>query len=257
MLRGPKVPSLRPSNNRDMAPNTPLPGTSLLTDQGDLAARMVSGIDAYLARATAVSVEHRRTYWQRDTSSHQTYSASVESNRERLRVMIGANGPREAPNLVVESVAGARQWIAEGAGYRVYAVRWSALPGVDGEGLMLVPHGSPAADVVALPDCDWTPEMVAGISPGVPRHAQFARRLAEAGCRVIVPVLVDRRDTWSVLSPAKMTNQPHREMIWRAAYELGQTPIGIEVQKALAAVDWLAGNTPHTRPVAVAGYGEG
>ena len=36
-----------------------------------------------------------------------------------------------------------------------------------------------------------------------------------------------------------MTNQPHREWIYRQAYQMGRHVIGYEVQKVLAAVDWI------------------
>ena len=49
------------------------------------------------------------------------------------------------------------------------------------------------ADVVAIPDADQTPEQIVGLAPGVPPESQYARRLAESGCRVIVPTLIDRR----------------------------------------------------------------
>ena len=41
------------------------------------------------------------------------------------------------------------------------------------------------------------PRFFAGLQPGLSPAAQFARRLAENGCRVLVPALIDRRDTWS------------------------------------------------------------
>ena len=99
--------------------------------------------------------------------------------------------------------------------------------------------------------------MLVGLAPGVPEEAQFARRLAENGCRVIVPVLIDRKDDWSG-NPAlgRMTNQPHREFIYRMAYEMGRHVIGYEVQKVLAAVDWFCLDKDHP-PVGVIGYGEG
>ena len=96
--------------------------------------------------------------------------------------------------------------------YRVFAVRWNVLEGVDGEGLLLQPDGAPVAHIIALPDCDWLPEMLVGLMPGAPARAQFARKLAENGCRVLVPLLIDRRDTYSG-TPYSMTNQPHREFI--------------------------------------------
>jgi dienelactone hydrolase len=98
--------------------------------------------------------------------------------------------------------------------------------------------------------------MAIGLAPGVPPSAHFARRLAENGCRVLVPLLIDRSSTFSGIPRFRMTNQPHREFIYRAAFELGRHLIGYEVQKVLAAVDWFATHAG-TRPVGVIGYGEG
>ena len=74
--------------------------------------------------------------------------------------------------------------------------------------------------------------MVAGVTDELPAGAQFARRLAKAGCRVVVPLLINRSDTYSGNSTlGAMTNQPHREFIYRMAFELGRHIIGYEVQK--------------------------
>ena len=55
-----------------------------------------------------------------------------------------------------------------------------------------------------------------------------------------------------------MTNQPHREWIWRQAYEIGRHIIGYEVQKVLAAVDWFVDENRSRRvPIGVVGWGEG
>jgi dienelactone hydrolase len=129
--------------------------------------------------------------------------------------------------------------------------------GVDGEGLLLEPKGKVVAQVVAIPDADWTPEMLVGLAPGVPKESQFARRLAENGCRVVVPVLIDRKDDFSGSAKFnRWTNQPHREFIYRMAYEMGRHIIGYEVQKVLAAVDWFAKEKGHA-PLGVYGYLEG
>jgi dienelactone hydrolase len=53
-----------------------------------------------------------------------------------------------------------------------------------------------------------------------------------------------------------LTNLPHREMVYRMAYQLGRHVIGYEVQKVLAAVDWFTRRSPRTK-VGVFGYGEG
>ncbi|HWH68369.1 MAG TPA: dienelactone hydrolase family protein, partial [Candidatus Sulfotelmatobacter sp.] len=80
-------------------------------------------------------------------------------------------------------------------------------------------------------------------------------------CEVLVPVLIDRQDTWSGNERInRFTNQPHREWIYRQAFELGRHIIGYEVQKALAAVDWFAlenAGNPAPLPLGVAGYAEG
>jgi dienelactone hydrolase len=55
-----------------------------------------------------------------------------------------------------------------------------------------------------------------------------------------------------------MTNEPHREWIYRMAFEVGRHIIGYEVQKVLAAIDWFEDeNRTETVPIGVMGYGEG
>ena len=219
----------------------PLPNTKPLTREGDLAAQMVEGIDKYLMRATEESIAKRKEYWKPDFSSVEAYTKSIEPNRQRLRKILGVVDER-VPFKDIEYSSGPNTpaLVAETDAYKVYAVRWPVLPGVDGEGLLLEPNGKVAANVVALPHADWMPEMIVGLSPGVPKGGQYARRLAEAGCRVLVPTLIDRKDTNSGnVKLGKMTNQPHREFIYRMAYEMGRHIIGYEVQNVLAAVDWF------------------
>ncbi len=235
-----------------------LPGTEPLTMQGDIAAQMVDGIQRYLARQTATSMEKRGTLWNRDDSSPTAYESSVAPQRERFRTIIGLIDPRisfSAPQL--EITLGGPPLVATRDGYKVSSVRWPVFDGVDGEGLLLEPAGPPLARVVALPDADWTPEMLVGLAPGVPPQAQFARRLAEQGCLVLIPSLINRACTWSGNEQiGKMTNLSHREYIYRMAYEIGRHIIGYEVQKVLAAVDWFSECQP-ARPIGVMGYGEG
>ena len=89
-------------------------------------------------------------------------------------------------------------------------MRWPVLGRMHGEGLLLVPRTTPpVADIVAVPDADQSPEAICGLVEGVDEASQFARRLAEAGCRVLVPVLIDRK-----LEPrngrATLTNREYR-----------------------------------------------
>jgi dienelactone hydrolase len=236
-----------------------LPGAAPLTDPGDLALRMVDAINADLIERTSDAAARRAGYWKRDYRSKADYERSVAPNRERFRKAIGAVDPRVAVDAL-EYVSSTRvsAQVGEGAGYKIFAVRWPVFRGVTGAGLLLQPAGTPVARVVALPDADVSPEMLVGLAPGVERASQFARRLAESGCQVLVPVLIDRRETWSGAPAIRMTNQPHREFIYRMAYQVGRHVIGYEVQKVLAAVDWFEHENRRQRaPVAVAGYGEG
>jgi dienelactone hydrolase len=236
----------------------PLPDTKPLTTEGDLAAQMVAGIDKYLMRELAASVEKRKDLWKPDYSSWDAYDKSVQPNREHLKKILGVVDPR-VPFTDIEFVGGPNSpaLVAETDTYKVYSVRWPVLEGVDGEGLLLEPKEKPIGCVIAIPDADWTPEMLVGLAPGLGRIEQIGRRLAERGCRVIVPVVIDRKDTWSGNPKlGRMTNQTHREFIYRMAYEMGRHIIGYEVQKVLAAVDWFTREKDHP-PVGVIGYGEG
>ncbi|MEW6237752.1 MAG: dienelactone hydrolase family protein [Candidatus Omnitrophota bacterium] len=240
----------------------PLPGTQPLQLQGDYAAMMVEGIDAYLMRENENAAAGREQYWKRDFSSPENYAKSIEPNRERLRKILGIVDSRDPVAMQFTAKASfppdSRHpaLIAQGESYAVYAVRWNVFRGVEGEGLLLEPAGEAAANVIALPDCDWTPEMFIGVSGDLSPASQFARRLAENGCRVLVPVLINRRDDYSGLPGVRMTNQPHREFLWRAAYEMGRHIIGYEIQKVLAAVDWFERQYADI-PLGVIGYGEG
>jgi dienelactone hydrolase len=243
-----------------------LAGTVPLTAEGDLAAQMVDGIHRFLLNETEKRVTERAQLWSRDYTSIEHYEHSVEPNRQSFRQIIGVVDPRvpaQAPGLVGTPPDSAQ--IAQGAAYRVYAVRWPVFAPVtddsDGfyaEGLLLQPAGPPVARIVAIPDADWTPEMLVGIVQGVAPSAQFARCLAENGCEVIVPVIINRDDTFSGIPGIGMTNMPHREWIYRMAFEMGRHIIGYEVQKVVAAVDWFENeNNKHRLPIGVMGYGEG
>jgi len=244
-----------------------LPGTQPLTWEGDLSTRMVEGIDRFLLREIERSVEQRQKLWHRDFSSREAYENSVRPNRDRLQTCIGAVDPRlRVSALQYVSSTATLPVVAETDMFRAYAVRWPVFEDAYGEGLFLQPKSDTLARVVALPDADQTPEMLAGLEPGLPPEAQFARRLAENGCQVVVPVLINRDDTCSG-NPLlrRFTNQPHREWIYRQAYEMGRHIIGYEVQKVVAVVDWFVGvdaAMPKQKPqplgkIGVAGYGEG
>lgn len=250
----PKKSTNEESPRPDLVPNT-----APLTEKVDFADKMVAGIDRFLMKEIAASAEKRERYWKRDTSSAEAYAKSVEPNRQRLRKIIGAVDERpKVPELEYVSTPTSPSKIADRQQYEVHQVRWRAFGHVYGEGLLLQPKSrEPLADVVAIPDADETPEQLAGLEIGIPLSAQFARQLAEHGCRVIVPTLVNRNDTYSGVPGIRMTNQPHREWIYRQAFEMGRHVIGYEAQKVLAAVDWFEADSKAKRKIVIAGYGEG
>ncbi len=237
----------------------PLAGTQPLSVEGDLAEQMVAGIDRFLLRQIADSVGARGRHWKRDTQSAEKYNQSVAGNRAQLAKILGAADPRQAvAALELVSTTAAPAAVGRGENFEAIAVRWPSVRSVHGEGLLLVPKSRrPLADVVAIPDADQTPEQIAGLAPGVEPEAQFARRLAESGCRVVIPALIDRGDALSAIG-ARRTNLPHREFLYRPAYELGRHVIGYELQKVLAAVDWFTHEAGQAdAAIGVAGYGEG
>ncbi|SPE60881.1 conserved hypothetical protein [Verrucomicrobia bacterium] len=231
----------------------PLAGTAPLTMKGDIASNLVAGVDRFLLHKIDESAAGRAQSWHRDFSSWQAYEQSLATNRERLAHILGARDPR-VNKVELEMIATPSRPALRGRGqdYEVFAVRWPAFGDVTGEGLLLMPtRRAPIANIVAIPDADQTPEELAGLAEGIAPESQFARRLVESGCRVVVPVLIDRDiDTQALLS--------HREFIYRSAFVLGRHVIGYEIEKVLAAVDWMAGQSPDPGvKTGLIGWGEG
>ncbi len=225
----------------------PLPNTKALTDDGNLSEKQVAGMHKYLDRELAAAAKNRDAVWKGDRAKH----------RDALKKMLGLVDARVAPRMEYVTGPGEPAVIAENDAFTVYAVRWAVLPGVDGEGLLLEPKGKVKANVVAIPDATWTPEQIAGLGKDEKGPKAFAQRLAEHGCRVVIPVLIDRNDNLSGNPKLpRGTNLPHREFVHRMAYEMGRTLVGYEVQKVLAVVDWFQARDKAI-PVGLIGVGEG
>ena len=209
-----------------------LPGTAPLTAPGDLALQMVDAINADLLDKTAQAPSHRPA-----------------PDRARFMKIIGAVDQRSPAAMEYAGAIGKPALVAETTAYKIFEVRWPVFPGVTGTGLLLQPSVPPNARVIALPDADESPEALA---------RGMAGQLAANGCQVLIPVLIDRTYEWSGIPGIRMTNQPHREFLYRMAFETGRHIIGYEVEKTLAAVDWFAQQNRTRRvPIAVAGRGEG
>jgi dienelactone hydrolase len=244
------------AHTADQAP-TPkrLSGTDQLDWADDIASRMVAGADRFLLGELERAVARRGRFWDRDFDSHRAYDISIQPNRARLAHMLGVRDPRHAVEaLSLVGTTNQSPVVAENQRLRVVAVRWPVLGRMHGEGLLLLPRDKrPLANVVAIPHAGQTPEALCGLVAGVNTASQFPRRLAESGCQVLVPAIVDR-DLQPRNGRAVLTS---REYLYRSAFELGRHLIGYELQKVLAAVDWFDRESPAERSVGVVGWGEG
>lgn len=177
-----------------------LPGTEPLQRSGDLAMEMVAGIDRYLMREIAQSPVRRGA-----------------PSREELKSMLGILNNRVSSSKPVQIGS------PDGSGS---LIRWQVFPGLFAEGLLIQPKGRKKGSAIVLTD--------AGTD-----DSSEARRLVADGYEVLVPILIDRRDTWSGNPLVKMTNQPHREWLHRQLFPVGRHLIGVEAQKVFAALDWF------------------
>jgi len=242
------------SSPRSLADDAPdqLPGTEPLAWSGNWPDRLMDGVHRYLDRCILDASKRRLFLLKSDEKS-------LAKRRADFARVIGVVDSRMPPELERFGTDSNPALVAETTKYRIRQVRWPVLQGVSpvtGEGLLLRPIKEPVGHVIALPDAVWTPEDICGLTDKVPEESQYARRLAEAGFEVIVPVLIDRATHASGNPAIRMTNKPHREWIYHMAYQMGRHVIGYDVQRTLAAVDWFKKQRPEAK-VGVVGVGEG
>ncbi len=230
----------------------PLPGTNPLTEDGDLAAKMVAGIHTYLDRELRAAPAKRDALWQANARE------PLPGKRERLKRILGVVDERLKPHLEYVGGPGKPSRLAETDGCQVHAVRWAVLPGVDAEGLLIEPAGKPVANAVLLghPGDIFGQKCVPAANAEVAAE-NFGLRLASRGIRVLVPSLITRDSHLSQNPKLKRaTNIPHREFVHRMAFEMGRTLAGYEVQQVLAAADWFEKESPKLK-IGVIGSGDG
>ena len=235
--------------------------TRPLKMDGDLSARMVSGISRFLDKEIRLSQIRRKNYWERDRTSRETYVNSIKRNRQHFRFCIGAVDeliPFKSLGLNSNTTTSSLRY--KDKHMEIHSIYWPVFKGVTGEGLLIMPTSTIRGRIIAIPDADQTPEQIVGLCPGISPESQFARHLAMAGCQVIIPTLINRDDRFSGSDGIAFTNQTHREWIYRQAFEMGRHIIGYEVQKVCAAINWFASEnsrTPNPVPIGIVGYNEG
>ncbi len=231
-----------------------------MVDKRDMSDVMLEGISTYFDKELAASTARRKEYWHVNFTDKEAYEASVLQNRKSLSQMVGLVDSL-VPDVEMEYIATTSipANVAESEHFTAYSVRWRLFGDVYGEGLLLQPKQDVKARIVAIPDADQTPELLIGTAPGLTSEMQYARHLAENGCQVLIPTIIDRTD--SISGSARMgryTNQPHREWIYRQAYTFGRHVIGYEIQKIIAAINWFEQqNKQSDLPIGVVGWGEG
>ncbi len=235
--------------------------SSPLTEQGDLSAKMVEGINNFLLKETYLLQKQRAGLWKRDFSSTAAYQKSIAPQRTKLAHILGIAEERIAPEMEVLSNDQLKPLAIETGYGSISAVRWKALEGLSSEGLLLRPKGKVFARIVLIPDADVQPEVLAGMQQAGAPGFGVALTLVKAGFEILIPALVNRDFTYSGNpSLGLTTKQPHREWIYRQGYAVGRHVIGYELQKIFSAIDWFEARNKtenNTTAMGVAGYGEG
>ena len=242
--------SLQPA----VAQDDVLPGTQKLVLEEPLDVVMVRGISEFAEQEISLSRDRREAHWHRDYSSPEAYEKSIAPNRERLRTYIGAVDERVKDAPVFEVVVG-----NYGPDSKSGETRQDVLDGVSVS--TIVPNGDKA--IIFIPDAGYDAEMSIGELPGLPPEEQLANRLWSGNdIGTLIPTLISRSDELSGNPAVRFTNQPHREFIYRGAFEMGRHVIGYEVQKIHGLVDSLvmihSVKAKHKNdPIIVWGHGEG
>jgi len=231
-----------------------LPGTTKLELSEPLDEVMVRGIGEFAETEIELAQERRKALWNRDYSSPEAYEKSISANRERLRIDLGAIDHRFQETQVLVDIAGLAT-----PGAPLTQIRQDVLQGVSLTSV--VNHAGKS--IIFIPDAGYDPEMSAGVLPGLPATERLSQRLkAQYEIGTVMPVIMTRSEEFSGNPNVRMTNQPHREFIYRGAFEMGRHVIGYEIVKIHSLVDaMIASRKIHPErkndPVIVWGHGEG
>ncbi len=224
-----------------------LPSTQKLVLEEPLDVVMVRGISEFAEQEIALARDRREAHWHRDYSSPEAYEKSIAPNRERLRTYIGA-----VDELLPSSP------VSIGSSHDKVALE--AWEGVNVDAHLHMTHAAlEGPTIIFIGDPAHPPEVWSGGLPGLP-FAQRIPYVLGSGIISISPLLIDRSDEFSGNSNVRFTNQPHREFVYRGAFEMGRHIIGYEVQKIRRLVDALYSSrsiASEEQPVVVWGVGEG
>ena len=218
----------------------------------DPAAEMVAGIDRFLLRKWDQARDKRADHWWNKEQFTQ--------NRQHFIKLLGLESSRHDVN---EGFLVQRDPIFTSDSFVAHAVRWPVLSypapqtanaaAMWGEGIHLSPNKSNQTLVIILPDASelpehWLPLGMADNSGLAEWRENFATDLARDGSDVVLMATISREE-----HKHHGTNLSRREYLHRAAFELGRTLTGYEIQMVQAVIDRLGDG----KRVVVCGSGEG
>lgn len=231
-----------------------------LTGNEDLSVKMVNGINDFLIQETKRRTLQRASRWKRDFSSAAAFDRSISKQRAELKTLLGVTDERIQPVLQIATRNDLAPYTIVEKEYTVSAVRWTVMNNLSAEGILIIPAKKVKARAMIIPDAGIEPEALAGMLKGADTGSASVLALAKSGVEILIPVLINRDYTYSGNPSLDLyTQQPHREWIYRQAYEIGRHIIGYELQKIFSGIDWLEKRNKEdgNNTLAVAGYGEG
>ncbi|TWT93735.1 alpha/beta hydrolase family protein [Stieleria varia] len=206
------------------------------------AAEMVAGIDRFLLQQLALTGQQRDKHWQE--------RRQWDENRQFLIQQLGLEPQRYSPTtgfLHEDSP------VHSGDTFTATHVRWPVLGhpapqaadavGMWGEAIHLRPHAPAGRLTIVMPDADELPEswlFPLEVESDDDQHAWQNRRvylqtLAQSGTDVIIVATVNRG-----LHQHNSATMTRREYLHRAAFELGRTLTGYEIQTIQSLLDRFA-----------------
>lgn len=197
-----------------------------------------SRIEEYFDQLVRESPVARDKAWNRDFSSLENYRASVAPNRADFIKMIGG-----FDHYVRVPLRPQIKRIASPAGYTVDRITLDSTPGVEAEGLLLIPQscGGPCPAVIVQHGMGGTLESIAGLDNVDDSYHHIGRRLADQGFVVWVNRMTQGVETKSRLN--------------RKAILVGQGLQALEEWNLIRVIDYLQ-TRPEVIPDRIAIYGK-
>ncbi len=232
-----------------------LPKTTFL-EAGDLGTKMVTGIGTWLDIKILENETLRNEKFVSNAKKDFLDPKVLEQKKQILKKILGIiDSPKLTEDLELHETLNKPALIYENKHYKILKIRWQVIDGLQGEGLLIEQKGKPIAQIIAIPAPDITPESFCGLTND--KSTLMGKVLADLGCRVIIPTIIDRKQGFSNNPDiSRKTNIPRREFIYRMAYEMGYQINGLEIQKLLPLINWFSFKDPLI-PIGVAGNGDG